>query len=73
MTYYGYPDHARTDVEMTPKIAPNGKIGDAVQYRRDFPDGRIGSDPTQSNVEDGGKIVAAAAQAVLDEVRRFSA
>ncbi|HBT35392.1 MAG TPA: amidase, partial [Hyphomonas sp.] len=36
-------------------------------------DGRIGSDPTQSNVEDGGKIVAAAAQAVLDEVRRFSA
>ena len=73
VTYYGYPDHARTDVAMTPKIAPNGKIGDAVQYRRDFPDGRIGSDPTQSNVEDGGKIVAAAAQAVLDEVRRFSA
>ena len=58
---------------MSPKIAPTGTIGDAVQYRRDFPDSRIGSDPTQSSVEDGGKIVEAAAKAVLDEVRRFSA
>jgi len=73
VTYFGYPDRARPDVEMSPKIAPNGKIGDAVQYRRDFPDGRIGSDPTQSNAEDGKLIVEAAAAAVLDEVRRFAA
>ena len=73
VTYFGYPDRARPEVEMSPKIAPNGKIGDAVQYRHDFPDGRIGSDPTQSNAEDGKKIVEAAATAVLEEVRRFAA
>ena len=73
VTYFGYPDRARPEVEMSPKIAPNGKIGDAVQYRRDFPDGRIGSDPTQSSAEDGQKIVEAAATAVLDEVKRFAA
>jgi creatinine amidohydrolase len=73
VTYFGYPDRARPEVEMSPKIAPNGKIGDAIQYRRDFPDGRIGSDPTQSNAEDGQKIVEAAATAVLEEVKRFAA
>ena len=73
VTYFGYPDHARPDVEMSPKIAPSGKIGDAVQYRRDFPDGRIGSDPTQSSVEDGGKIVDVAAKSMLEEVKRFAA
>ena len=72
VTYFAYPERARPEVEMSPKIAPNGKIGDAVQYRRDFPDGRIGSDPTQSNAADGEKIVEAAARAMIDDVMRFS-
>lgn len=72
VTYFAYPNRARGDVRMSPKIAPNGKISDAVQYRRDFPDGRIGSDPTQSNAADGAKIVEAAAKAMLEDVKRFS-
>ncbi len=71
VTYYAYPDHQKSDVEMSPKIAPVGRIGDAVQYRADFPDGRIGSDPTQSNVEDGRKLVEAAAEALLKDIARF--
>lgn len=71
VTYFGYPDRARPDVEMSPKIAPNGSISDAVQYRRDFPDGRIGSDPTQSNAADGEKIVDMAARAILAELKQF--
>lgn len=73
VTYWGYPERERSKTAMSPKIAPSGTIGDAVQYRRDFPDGRIGSDPSQSSVEDGGKIVAVAAKCVLEEVARFSA
>ncbi|HPE47029.1 MAG TPA: creatininase family protein [Hyphomonas sp.] len=73
VTYHAYPDRARPEVQMSPKIAPTGTISDAVSYRRDFPDGRIGSDPTQSNADDGARIVAVAAEAVLEEVRRFAA
>ena len=31
VTYFAYPEHAKTDVSMSPKIAPKGGIGDAVQ------------------------------------------
>ncbi len=73
VTWHGYPEYARRDVRMSPKIAPSGTIGDAVQYQRDFPDGRIGSDPTQSSAEDGAKIVAEAAKQLVAEMAAFSA
>lgn len=71
VTYYGYPDAVKR-VTMSPKIAPNGPIYDAEDYRRRFPDGRIGSDPSQASVEAGGKIVAAAVRAVIAEFRQFA-
>ena len=36
VTYFGYPDAIKR-VDMTPKIAPNGPIYDADDYRRRFP------------------------------------
>jgi len=72
VTWFGYPE-AQKKVEMTPKIAPNGPIYDAEDYRRRFPDGRIGSDPSQATVEAGGKIVAAAVKGVINEFRSFAA
>jgi creatinine amidohydrolase len=73
VTYWAYPDRERQHTVMSPKIAPNGTISDAVRYRRDFPDGRIGSDPTQSNAADGGRIVDVAAKCLIEEVARFAA
>ncbi|MEL6474322.1 MAG: creatininase family protein [Pseudomonadota bacterium] len=73
VTYFGYPDYAKSDVEMSPKIAPNGPIGDAVQYRASFPDGRIGSDPTQSNADDGKQLVETSAKALGEDFARFAA
>jgi creatinine amidohydrolase/Fe(II)-dependent formamide hydrolase-like protein len=70
VTYFAYPE-AIKEVEMTPKIAPTGPILDAADYRRRFPDGRIGSDPSQANVEAGAKLVEAAARAVIAEVKQF--
>ena len=54
LSYYAYPDFVKT-AEMSPKIAPKGPIRDAVDYRNRFPDGRIGSDPSLSTVEHGGR------------------
>jgi creatinine amidohydrolase/Fe(II)-dependent formamide hydrolase-like protein len=71
VTYFGYPE-AQKKVEMSPRIAPVGPIFDAEDYRRRFPDGRIGSDPSQASVEAGEKIVAAAVKAVIAEFRRFA-
>ena len=70
VTYYKYPDFQK-DVVMTPKIAPNGPIRDAADYRRRFADGRIGSDPSQATVEKGAEIVAVAKGALIADVRRF--
>jgi creatinine amidohydrolase len=72
VTYFAYPDAIKR-VEMTPKIAPTGPIYDAEDYRRRFPDGRIGSDPSQASPEAGGKIVAAAVKGVIAEFRQFEA
>lgn len=70
VTYYAHPE-AQKSVAMTPKIAPTGSIRDAADYRRQFPDGRIGSDPSQASVEAGAAIVAAAKIALIAEVRKF--
>jgi creatinine amidohydrolase/Fe(II)-dependent formamide hydrolase-like protein len=71
VTYFGFPD-AIKHVQMTPKIAPVGPILDAQDYRRRFPDGRIGSDPSQASVEAGEKIVAAAVKGVIAEFKAFA-
>lgn len=70
VTYFAYPE-SQKKVEMTPKIAPNGPIRDADDYRRRFADGRIGSDPSQATVEKGGKIVAAATKALISDYEAF--
>src|ERR1051326_3715955 len=71
ITYFGYPD-AQKRVEMHPKIAPDGPIYDALDYRQRFPDGRIGSDPSQASVEAGRRIVAAAVKALINDFNQFA-
>jgi len=70
VTYFAYPDAQKT-VEMSPKIAPNGSIRDADDYRRQFPDGRIGSDPSQATPEKGKRIVEAATRALIADFKSF--
>ncbi|HEY6579353.1 MAG TPA: creatininase family protein [Rhizomicrobium sp.] len=72
VTYYFFPE-AQKRATMEPKIAPLGPIHDAADYRRRFPDGRIGSDPSQASPQAGEKIVAAAVKAVTAELRQFAA
>jgi len=70
VTYYAHP-HAIKQVEMTPKIAPVGGFSDAADYRQRFPDGRIGSDPSQATPEKGAEIVSFAKQALIAECAKF--
>jgi creatinine amidohydrolase/Fe(II)-dependent formamide hydrolase-like protein len=72
VSYFAYPEAVK-HVEMSPKIAPVGPILDAEDYRRRFPDGRIGSDPSQASVEAGEKIVAVAVKALITEFKAFAA
>jgi creatinine amidohydrolase len=71
VTWFGYPQ-VQNHVPMSPRIAPSGPILDAEDYRRRFPDGRIGSDPSQASVEAGEKIVTAAVRGVISEFRQFA-
>jgi len=70
VTYAAYPEAVK-QVEMSPKIAPTGPVLDADDYRRRFPDGRIGSDPSQATAEKGERIITAAAKALVADYRAF--
>ena len=62
LTYHGYPEDAERVRKQTlePKLAPVGPIFDAEDYRRRFPDGRIGSDPTLATPDIGERLLKAA-------------
>lgn len=70
VTYYAYPD-AIKKVEMSPAIAPSGRFTDAEDYRAKFPDGRIGSDPSLADPEDGKKLIDLAAKGLAEDFRTF--
>ncbi len=72
VTYAAYPDQVR-EVELEPKIAPVGEFTDAEDYRQTFPDGRIGSDPSQATIADGELLITLAAQAVANDYKTFMA
>jgi len=72
ITRYIYPDTAK-HVDLYPRIAPTGPIFDADDFRRRYPDGRIGSDSTLANPEAGEKLVHACVHAVIDEFHHFAA
>ncbi len=72
VTYAAYPDYRKTDVAMSPKVAPSGDFGDAWQYRERFADGRIGSDPSLSNAEDGRQLIELAAAQLRSDLAKFA-
>ena len=74
LTYYGYPEDARrvqSPEPLSPRLAPNGPIYDAEDYRRRFPDGRIGSDPTLASPEVGARLYEASVEDMGGRYRAF--
>ena len=57
-----------------PRLAPlGGGYSDAVNFRAQFADGRIGSDPTTATAKAGAEIVECAARALRAELAVFAA
>ena len=72
LTWYKYPETMQRK-EMEPKIAPNGSFADAEDYRRVFPDGRIGSDPNQATPEHGKRFYDTAVEEVARDYEKWVA
>ena len=70
ITFAAYPEKEDRR-KLSPAIAPEGIITDRNNYRRDFPDGRIGSDPSQSNMADGKTLIDVAANALITDAETF--
>lgn len=72
LTWHGYPQAVRM-MPMAPGRAASGRFRDAEDYRRTFPDGRIGSDPSLASIEAGRRLFEAAVEDTLEDWRAFVA
>jgi creatinine amidohydrolase/Fe(II)-dependent formamide hydrolase-like protein len=72
ITQHAFPG-AIKHADLTPRLAPGGPVYDAEDFKRRFPDGRIGSDPSFANPAAGEKLVGAAASALVTEFKTFAA
>ncbi len=70
LTWAVYPEAVR-HMKMTPEVAPRGEFTDANDYRRNFPDGRIGSNPSLSSIEAGKRLWDAAVADLADDLASF--
>ncbi|MBC8793117.1 MAG: amidase [Tagaea sp. CACIAM 22H2] len=70
LTWAVYPQTVK-HMKMEPKVAPRGTFTDAADYRRNFPDGRIGSNPDLASVEAGQRLWDAAVSDLAEDLAAF--
>ena len=66
VTQFAYPDAIKSAL-LDPPVAPSGDFTDAADYRRNFPDGRIGSNPSLASPEAGRRLYEAAVAALTKD------
>jgi creatinine amidohydrolase len=72
VTQFAYPDAIKR-AALDPPLAPSGGFYGPEDFRRRFPDGRIGSDPSLAAPEHGERLIAAAVEHIAAEYRDFMA
>ncbi|MGH7047505.1 MAG: creatininase family protein [Stellaceae bacterium] len=66
VTQFAYPEAIKS-APLDPQIAPHGGFTDAAEYRRNFPDGRIGSNSALATPEAGKRLYEAAVAALAKD------
>ena len=70
VTQFAYPDAIKS-ATLDPTVAPRGDFADAADYRRKFPDGRIGSNPSLATPEAGQRLYEAAVSAIVKDYQSW--
>jgi creatinine amidohydrolase len=65
-----YPDHLKT-ADLDPQVAPSSHVFGPADFRRRYPEGRMGSHPELASVEAGERIIEAVAADLANDYRRF--
>ena len=73
LTWFAHPERAQPGRALEPGIAPRGPFADAEDYRRNFPDGRIGSDSALANGEAGKRIFDLSVEGLSADYRNWFA
>jgi creatinine amidohydrolase len=73
LTWYLHPEHTRPMKLADPLPLDGSGYTDAEDYRRRFPDGRMGSDPSLASVEHGRRLYDAAVADLADDWKKFLA
>ena len=72
LTFYAYPDEVKT-ATPSPALAPTGVVRDADNYRAQFADGRIGSNPALATVDAGERLFKASVADIGEDYCAFLA
>jgi creatinine amidohydrolase len=70
VTQFARPGAIKTAL-LDPPVAPKGEFADAEDYRRNFPDGRIGSNPGLATPEAGKRLFEAAVADIAEDYKRW--
>jgi len=65
-----YPDHMKS-TELDPEVPPTTRLFGPADFRRRYPEGRMGSHPELATVEAGQRIIEAVAENLAEEYRTF--
>ena len=72
ITQFAYPAAIKS-ARLDPPVAPRGSFTDAADYRRNFPDGRIGANSALATPEAGRRLYEAAVAAIAADYRQWAA
>jgi creatinine amidohydrolase len=71
LTQFAHPE-AIKKAPLDPPIAPRGEFTDAADYRRNFPDGRIGANSGLATPEAGKRLYETAIAGLAKDYRRWA-